>query len=655
MRIRLRDRFRYRAELVFFRFGTLGLAAALVGASLAMLAMGTVLAVVVGVRFGGEAEPATPVEAAWHSLTRLLDGGTFSQDEEWPTRASMLMVTLGGMLIVSAFVGVVTEGIRSKTAEWREGRVPVDEQGHSLVLGWGPMVYATVQQLCIAGENQASNCIVLLSERPRLEMESLLQARLPDRHGARVVCRSGSPSDIDDLILVQAHRAKSVIVLPSKQSTDATTIKTVLAVAEESRRLGSEPHIIAPIFRQSFMPVAKLAAPEHCQLVDVERLICNLEAQASRSPGIGEAITQLFNFEGSELYALPPGELRGRPMSEAVHGFEGACVIGVSEPGGGLVLAPHPDRIVKEDDLLVAITEDDDPACWGVRSRDRIQAVIHSTDPLVSGLGASPKTLPRVRRIAIIGWTRRGRELVEAIDAFAFGGLTLTVVATPEKIAQSRRELARSEVAGIEWFEVRDDEWEDAEDPICQSDVVLVIADRDREDPERSDAEVLLNLLRLRHLKNERGASFRVVTELVDRRNQELAMSTDPDDLIVTGSLLAHALTQFIDNESGGRVLQDLLEPGGASIFVIPLDCLGIGDASSKVSFETLVRAAVPQRCYPIGIKFGGLPSEGPALSTVLNPERSAGLSLTPDDRVIVVASGDSIRRMFGVGDSHDS
>jgi hypothetical protein len=93
MRIRIRDRLRDRAELMSFRLGTLGLALALVAASLAILGLGTLLGLIVDVRFGGDAEPATPVEAARHSFTRLRAGGTFSQDEEWPTRVSMLLAT----------------------------------------------------------------------------------------------------------------------------------------------------------------------------------------------------------------------------------------------------------------------------------------------------------------------------------------------------------------------------------------------------------------------------------------------------------------------------------------------------------------------------------------------------------------------------------
>lgn len=646
MRLRVQDRLRYRAETAFVRFGTMGLVLALAAASLVTLAMGTGLALLIDARFAGETESASPEEAAWNSLTRLLDGGTFSQDQGWPTRLSMLLVTLCGLLIVSALIGVVTEGVRSKTSQWREGRSPIDESGHSLVLGWGNLLYSTVRQLCLAGANQSSNTIVVMCERPRIEMEALLATRVQDRCGARIVCRSGRPSDIDDLALVQAHHAKSVIVLPGDDGNDASTIKTVLAVAEEADRLGSDPHIIAPIFRQGLMPVARLAAPRHCQLVDVEQLICNLEAQASRSPGIGEVITQLLDFEGSEIYAIPVGSLAGRPMSEAVHGFDAACVIGVRDVEGRIELAPDPDHVLAADSLLLAVAVDDDPKCWGARSPARTRHVSSASAPATESVGEIPTPLANVRRVTILGWMNRGRDLVEAIEEFSFGGLVLTIIAAPEKVSRSRRELAGSTVGSIAWFEALDDDWEAAEDPICESDVVLVVADRGN-DSEQADAAVLLNLLRLRYLRTKRNAAFRVVTELVDRRNQELAMSTDPDDLIVTGTLLSHALTQFIDNERGGEVLRALLEPGGVCIFALPLELLGIGAHSGKTSFETVAHAAIRRGCYAFGLRFAGMSDAGPGVATVLNPERDAMLSLTGEDRAIVIADRRIIERMF--------
>ena len=61
-------------------------------------------------------------EAMWESLMRTLDAGTMGGDEGWAFRVVMLMVTLGGIFVVSALIGVLTSGIEGKLDELRKGR-----------------------------------------------------------------------------------------------------------------------------------------------------------------------------------------------------------------------------------------------------------------------------------------------------------------------------------------------------------------------------------------------------------------------------------------------------------------------------------------------------------------------------------------------------
>ena len=48
--------------------------------------------------------------------------------------------------------------------------------------------------------------IVILADRDKVDMEEELKAKVPDLRGTRVVCRSGSPMDLDDLRAEQPRR-----------------------------------------------------------------------------------------------------------------------------------------------------------------------------------------------------------------------------------------------------------------------------------------------------------------------------------------------------------------------------------------------------------------------------------------------------------------
>lgn len=62
------------------------------------------------------------IESSWMSLLRTLDPGTMGQDEGWSRRIVALLVTIGGILIVSTLIGLVTSGIDGRLAELRKGR-----------------------------------------------------------------------------------------------------------------------------------------------------------------------------------------------------------------------------------------------------------------------------------------------------------------------------------------------------------------------------------------------------------------------------------------------------------------------------------------------------------------------------------------------------
>ena len=73
-------------------------------------------------------------EAMWESLMRTLDSGTMGGDVGWGFRAVMLLVTLGGIFIVSALIGVLSSGIEGKLDELRKGRSEVIEKDHTIIL-----------------------------------------------------------------------------------------------------------------------------------------------------------------------------------------------------------------------------------------------------------------------------------------------------------------------------------------------------------------------------------------------------------------------------------------------------------------------------------------------------------------------------------------
>ena len=105
----------------------------------------------------------------------------------------MLALTLGGLFIVSALIGVLANGIDTKLADLRRGRSIVLEKDHTVILGWSESIFTIISELTLANESRKDPVIVILADRDKVDMEDELKVKVPERRGTRVVCRSGSP------------------------------------------------------------------------------------------------------------------------------------------------------------------------------------------------------------------------------------------------------------------------------------------------------------------------------------------------------------------------------------------------------------------------------------------------------------------------------
>src|SRR5215208_261632 len=162
----------------------------------------------------GEVAPLSFGEAAWESLMRTLDSGTMGGDTGTGYRVVMLFVTLGGIFVVSALIGVLNNAIEGQMARLRKGRSVVLESNHTLILGWSPQIFTILNELMIANENQSRARIVVMAEKDKVEMEDDIRERVQVMGKTHIMCRSGSLIDPNDLEITSPHTAKSIIVLP---------------------------------------------------------------------------------------------------------------------------------------------------------------------------------------------------------------------------------------------------------------------------------------------------------------------------------------------------------------------------------------------------------------------------------------------------------
>jgi ion channel POLLUX/CASTOR len=623
-----RDRLRYAID-EFFARGTIALILGLFAVSVLIIVI--VAAVVAATGVGGS---RSFVELVWMGLLRTLDPGTMGADEGLPQfLGAMLLVTLGGIFVISALIGIINTGLQDRLAELRKGRSRVIESGHTVILGWNQQVFTILEELINANANQRGRNVVVLADRGKLEMDDEIRTRIPDTRGTKIVCRSGSPVDLDEIDIAAIQRSRSIIVLaPEVDEPDIEVIKTILAITNDPNRRPEPYHIVAELHEPGNVEATRLVGRDELEIVVVGDVVSRIIAQTCRQAGLSIVYNELLDFDGDEIYFSHQPALEGRTFGDALLAFDDSTVIGLAAADGRVQLCPPTTTVLAAGDQLVVIAADDD----SIRLAEPAQVAV---DPASIVVCVPTPVAPEA--ILLLGWNHRVGQIARELDAYATKGSKLTVVSDdPAAIAAAealgprlRNQTLRFVPASTTSREVLD-----ALD-VASYQHVLVVSPVDRFDPQRADARTLVTLLHLRDIASIAGHPFSITSEMADVRNRSLAEITRADDFIVSDRLISLLLTQVSENKRLNAVFADLFDAEGAEVYLRP-----IGDyvtPGRPVTFATIVEAA--RRLEEVAVGYRIRAQQGDAARSYgvrVNPLKSALVTFQPGDRVIVLASG---------------
>jgi len=578
------------------------------------------------------------VEAAWESLMRTLDAGTMGGDTGWGFRIIMLLVTLGGIFIVSTLIGVLTAGVEGKLEELRKGRSLVLESGHTLILGWSPQIFTILSELMEANTNQKAASLVILADKDKVEMEEEIRARVEQKGRTKIICRSGSPMDTTDLEIVNPHQAKAIIVLPPEgDDPDTVVIKTVLAITNHPERRAQPYHIVTQVRDPKNKELLEMIGErDQVQAILTGDLIARVTAQTSRQSGLSVVYTELLNFGGDEIYFTSEPTLVGKTYGEALLAYETSAMMGIKKKNGQALLNPPMDTVIEAGDQLFALTADDDTL-------------------IVSGLTSYPieedaicpphrVSTPRPEKCLLLGWNRCATTIIRELDNYVPDGSEVLVVADPSvsaEVAQAE-EILRQECGQLCRQKITFRAGDTTERSLLESihaadyDHVIVLSYAGLEVQE-ADAKTLVTLLHLRKIAEQDDTPFSIVSEMLDLRNRQLAEVTRVDDFIVSDHLISLMMAQLAENSDLYAVFADLFDPEGSEIYLKPASDLV--QTGKPVNFYTVVEAARRRGQTAIGYRLAAEAGEAAKSYGVhTNPKKSEQVTFTEADRIIVIA-----------------
>lgn len=549
----------------------------------------------------------------------------------WPFLLAMLVITLGGIFMVSIFIGITTNAIDDKVQSLRRGLSRVIEQNQTVILGWDEHIFTIISELVIANENQPKSCIVILGEKDKVEMEQEIRERIHGTGRTTVVCRSGRPIDIVDLRLVSLDTAKSIIILsPDGEDPDSCVIKSLLAITNNPLRKSEPYNIVTEIHDVYNLDAARLVGKNEAIVLLIDDIIAHITAQTCRQSGLSVVYTELLNFEGDEIYFQEEPQLVGKTFGESLLLYENSTVIGLRPKNSTPRLNPPMDTLIQPGDKVIAISEDDDTV---------ILSGMHSI-PVQSDaiyLRTPAPALPE--RTLILGWNSQGATIVVELDQYVARGSEITIVTSNASVGADISQIqSRLENQSIT-FHTGDT----ASRAVLNSlnveayKHIIVLADRYVSSNDIADAHTLVALLHLRDIGDQFGNPYSIVTEMLDVRNRALAQIARPDDFIVSDELASLLMAQISENNELSLVFEELFFAEGSEIYIKPItDYINLGQ---PINFYTLIEAARGKGEVAIGYRKSEQANDPTnSFGIVVNPDKSNTVIFGEVDRLIVLA-----------------
>jgi ion channel POLLUX/CASTOR len=623
-RIGLVARLRYRFDTAMSR-GTGIVILWLAAITFGLVFVAALVLTVFGIGVNEDKAPSL-LERFWQSLLRILDPGTFSGDAGWPLRITMLLVTLLGVLIGGSLIGLIVAAVDSKVEQLRRGRSVVAERGHTLILGWSPRVFTLISEIVEANANQRRGCIVVLASAEKPIMEEAIRERVTDTKSTRIVCRTGDPSSPQDLLIANADEARSIVVLAGGEDgvADAEAVKAVLAVmSSESRRTSTT--VVAELNEAETARALHEASQGNVVTVRAADVIARVTAQACRQSGLSLVWRDLLDFTGDEIYFQSAPELHGHTYGEALLAFDTSSVIGRRAADGTISVNPAMETVFEPGDSVIAVSADDDTVVFaGFVDEDAPDVLL------------TPPPPDRTDSLLVVGWSHLGPVVLQELDQFAPAGSTVDVLVDPDLVDPGELvdlALGRLRVT----YQSSGGNLDELGSSVRAQhyDKVIVLGYRRGLSPPEADARSLLSLLILQQalVASSSGQRPRIVTELLDARDVDLARATGADDFVVSDELSSLMLAQLAERPDLEDVFADLFDVEGSAIALQPATWYV---TSGQVPFRRVVAAARARGESAIGYRMehgpGGLPV------VVLNPPKTDPVTLDGGDQVVVIA-----------------
>jgi hypothetical protein len=299
--------------------------------------------------------------------------------------------------------------------------------------------------------------------------------------------------------------------------------------------------------------------------------------------------------------------------------------IGRMRPDDTVELDPAPEVRFEAGDRLVLVADD-------ARRLELATVPLPALPPTGERGSATVEADIGDERLLVIGWNRLGAELLAYWHTFAPADATVEIAYDPRLVDEDEFDIPQMDMARVvKTPAAKVAELGDLAHREPRPTTVIVLAYSDRLSITDADSRTLLDLMVLqRRLAAGEGAPPRVVVELLDVDNLDLARVSGADDYLVSQAIGSQFIAQLAEQPERRAVYRQLYATGGPSIRLVSAERLGlVGAVSTSDIVATAYRAGV--------LAIGWRRSSARGGELTLNPHETEHVVLAADDEIVIV------------------
>lgn len=586
--------------------------------SLLLFAITTVIVGLIGIIAYFVSDDGGILYQLWSSLMYTLDAGNLAgvPTDNVVYLLLMFLDTLCGLFLTSVLIGIVATGVESKLSNLRKGTSVVQEDDHTVIIGFDNNVYTLLRELIEANSNKKKAHIVVLGKESKEKMEEDIASHVPNTRTTHIVCRSGNLHELYSLERCSIETARSVII---NVDDDAETVKILLALSayvKNKELRNKELRFVASLQDNQYLEAANIAGEGRSQIVLVNDAIARIISNTCRQHGLSQVLTELFNFSGDEIYFEKVPMLEGKTFKEAALSFSNAVLFGLYR-NGKAKLNPSMDTVISKDDQLIILEADDgsfnchapkEADLSGIHEGEHISAkasdnliVLGSNDKLPIILSEYSKYVEPGARVIIVD---------DSMDESRIGTYD------PLDVTVCTDTVTRKLLCTFLDQKINN---------------VLLLND-DSLDFESSDSQTLLRLILLRDIADSYDQRFSITTEMRSVDNQRLASQARVDDFVVGSNFSSLIMAQISENPDIVPVIDELLDEDGSELYMKPAkNYVKVG---VPVDSYTLTESAAQKGEIYLGYRQVGKAKA----NVIINPRKDELIVFDEKDQIVVIA-----------------